>query len=168
MAKHVVKCRYCGKQFDTNEEEFVCPSRNFYYHVQCYAEFKQPGSKKEVKWDDLIYDFIAHDLKKSYDYFLCEAQRKKLLKAGCTDKGIYFALRYFYLIRNGDWEKGNGGIGIVEYIYEESAAYWAKVEQQRAGLLQAIELKAAQDAAERRTVQRKTKKTQQKEDFDEL
>ena len=23
MAKHIVKCYYCGKQFDANEEEYV-------------------------------------------------------------------------------------------------------------------------------------------------
>lgn len=168
MAKHMVKCRYCGKQFDRDAEEFVCPSKNWYYHKGCYAAFKDPNKAKEPNWIELIYDLIAHDLKKTYDFHLCEAQRKKMVENGRTNKGIYFALRYFYLIKNGEWEKGYGGIGIVDYIYEDSKKYWASIAARREGIMEAIEKQATAQAVERRTVQRKTRNTRQKEDFDEL
>lgn len=167
-SKHMVKCRYCGERFDAGAEEFACPSKNYYYHKKCFEKFKGSAEEKEANWVDLIYDLIAHDLKKSYDYHLCEAQRKKMVANGRTDKGIYLALRYFYLVRNGEWEKGYGGIGIVDYIYEDSVRYWTSIEARKEGILKTIEKQAAAQAVERKTVQRKEKKTRQKEDFDEL
>lgn len=167
-AKHMVKCRYCGQKFDAGAEEFENPSKNFYYHKECYKAFRNSKNEKDADWVDLIYDLIAHDLKKSYDFFLCEAQRKRMIAEGRTNKGIYFALRYFYLVKNGEWDKGHGGIGIVDYIYNDSAAYWSSIEARRQGILEGIEKQAKAQSIERKTVQRKEKKTRQKEDFDEL
>jgi hypothetical protein len=92
----------------------------------------------------LIYDFIAHTLKKQYNYFQCEAQREKYVKQGMTNKGIFFALKYFYEINNGNWEKGHGTIGIIPYIYDDSKKYWIEQEKHSAGILSII---AAQQKA---------------------
>ena len=65
--------------------------------------------------------------------------REKMLKENnFTNKGIYFALRYFYEIKHGDKEKSHGGIGIVPYIYGESAQYWIDREKKNKGTIENI------------------------------
>ena len=121
----------------------------------------------DEKWKERIYDFISHDLKKTYDYYLCEAQRKKLLIAGRTNKGIYFALRYFYEIKHGDWARSHNSIGIVEYIYDEACDYWCAQELNHRGVVQAIEKQIEQQEQQsKRFVKRK--KNREKNDFEEL
>lgn len=151
MNKHLVLCRYCGERFDANSlkkgEDWVMPSRNRYFHTACYQKFRdtsnKKGTKKEIdeEWHELIYDFVKHDLKRSYNYHLCEAQLKNYVekdKIG-TYKGIFFALKYFYEVKENEWEKGNGGIGIIPYIYQESVQYWMKIEEKKKGTIAAIE-----------------------------
>ena len=164
--KHVVKCRYCQNYFDAGAEPFVMPSKGWYYHEKCYQDFKGDLIDDE-KWKERIYDFISHDLKKTYDYYLCEAQRKKLLIAGRTNKGIYFALRYFYEIKHGDLARSHNSIGIVEYIYDEACDYWCAQELNHRGVVQAIEKQIEQQEQQsKRFVKRK--KNREKNDFEEL
>lgn len=166
MKTHVIQCRYCKEYFDTEPlkegEDWIMPSQGWYYHTPCYKTFKNSGKKKsDETWHELIYDFIAHDLIKSYDYFLCEAQLKNFVnkeKKG-TYKGVYFALKYFYEVKHGEWEKGNGGIGIVPYIYEDSKRYWLEIEKKKQGTIAAIE-EQIRARAEQRTITKKKEKLQ--------
>lgn len=148
MAKqHMVSCRVCKGKFDAQEEEkdivWVMPSRNFYYHKKCYDDWKTQTDvnikKKDDVYIDYIYDYLAHDLKIKYDYFVCEAQREKFLKKGYTNKGIFFTLKYFYEIQKGDTEKSNGGLGIVPYVYNDSITYWSNMVKKQANILEEIE-----------------------------
>lgn len=137
---HKVKCRVCGQFFDADAEEYIMPSKNFYYHIKCYNDWRNIDFSEDDEWIDRIYDFIAHDLKKSYDYHKCETQRKKFLKDNkFTNKGMYFALKYFYEIKNNDWEKGYKGIGIIPYIYNESTNFWINQEIENNGIIKRIE-----------------------------
>lgn len=67
-------CRICKQEIDKELDDWVMPSRNWYYHKICYENFKK---EKEVKSDedyiDLIFDYIARDLKVSYDYHKIKA-----------------------------------------------------------------------------------------------
>ena len=56
-----------------------------------------------------------------------------------TNKGILFALKYFYEVKHGDWEKGHGGIGIIPFIYSDSCAYWDAQERKTKGIIAQIE-----------------------------
>jgi hypothetical protein len=56
-----------------------------------------------------------------------------------TVKGIFFALKYFYEIKGGDWNKGHGGIGIVPFIYNEACTYWYNREKKTKGVVAEIE-----------------------------
>lgn len=145
MGKHIVQCRFCKQKFDAPlaeiDDTWVMPSRNWYYHKSCYEEMKKDKLETPENWKDRIYDFIAHDLKVSYDYHMCEAQLKKFVekdKIG-TYKGIFFALKYFYEVRKGDWSKGHGGLGIIPYIYEDSRNYWIEAESRAKGTIAGIE-----------------------------
>ena len=145
MAKHIVMCRVCKKCFDTEmlaPDQWIMPSKNFYYHTQCYQDWKDvsQANKSDDDWALLIYDFLVRDLKVSYNYHMCEAQRKKFLKENkFTNKGIYFTLKYFYEIKHNSWDKGNGGLGIVPYVYKEATEYWTDQEWKKRGFMKAIE-----------------------------
>lgn len=135
------KCRICGGPIDREVDEWVMPSRNYYYHTKCYTDWKNNDSTDdEETWKGRIYDFIARDLKGTYEYHKCEAQRKRYIeKEKYTNKGIYFALKYFYEIEANPWENGHGGIGIVPYVYAKSTKYWTQREQNQRGTIEAIE-----------------------------
>ena len=152
----MAKCRICNIEIDKEKDDWIMPSKNYYYHRQCYKNWKKAQPDNDEDYVDLIYDFIARDLKAAYDYWVCEAQRKKFLKEKMTNKGILFALKYFYDIKHGDWEKGHGGIGIVPFVYNDSRAYWSARERHSEGTIAEIE-RQMRAAAERHkeTVQKK-------------
>ena len=137
-------CRTCKKYFDidsTPKDEWIMPSKGWYYHTKCYNDWK--NNQNNVTDDDWvlhIYDFLARDLKVSYNYHMCEAQRKKFIKENkFTNKGIYFTLKYFYEIKHNSWDKGNGGLGIIPYVYKEATQYWTDQEWKKRGFMKAIE-----------------------------
>ena len=168
MAKKlaIVHCRVCGGDIDRNIDlegkEWIMASRNYFYHRKCYEDWKHGTPASDEEYKDYIYDFIARDLKVSYNWHVCEAQRKKFIKEnGMSNKGILFALKYFYEIKHGDWEKGHGGIGIIPFIYNDSCAYWAARERRSVGTIAEIE-RQMREAAERQKVTVKKKNTKDK------
>ena len=78
------KCRICHQLIDNKKEteniEWCMPSRNYYYHVKCYEDWRASQPLGDDEWIPMIYDFLARDMKVSYNYFLCESQRKKFIK----------------------------------------------------------------------------------------
>lgn len=175
MAKHVIMCRACGKYFDTESiprEDWIMPTKNQYYHTQCYNDWKKNMNNAiDDDWVDYIYDFLARDLKVSYNYLMCETQRKKFIKDNkFTNKGIYFTLKYFYEIKHNSWDKGNGGIGIVPYVYKDATEYWTDIEWKRRGFMKAIEEQIAIRAhREVKTIKKPTtKKQKSKYDLDSI
>lgn len=144
------QCRVCKEQIDKSKDDWIMPSKNWYYHKSCYKSWKEAKYSNDEDYIDLIYDYIARDLKVTYDYHMCEAQRKKFIKDNrMTNKGILFALKYFYEVKHGDWSKGHGGIGIIPFVYTDSCAYWAAKERESGGIIKEIE-KQMREAAERR------------------
>lgn len=136
----MAKCRVCDQPIDKEKDDWIMPSKNYYYHRRCYENWKAAQPNSDEEYVDLIYDFIKRDLKVPYDWWVCEAQRKKFIKEyQMTNKGILFALKYFYEIKHGNWEKGHGGIGIIPFVYNDSCAYWAARERQSEGIIAEIE-----------------------------
>ena len=166
---NIVQCRLCKGKIDRNIDpdgkDWLMASKNYFYHRQCYKNWKKAELKDDEDYVDLIYDFIARDLKVTYDWWVCEAQRKKFVKEKMTNKGILFALKYFYEVKHGDWEKGHGGIGIVPFIYSDACAYWAARERQSAGTIAEIE-RQMREAAERKKVSVSKKKEKPKYEVD--
>ena len=161
MSAHIVRCRICKQPFEpdplTKGVNWIEPSPRWYYHLNCYNTWKTGQNLTDDDWVELIYDFLARDLKVSYDYWKCEAQRKKYIKQNsCTNKGIYFALKYFYEIQHNDWNAGHEGIGIIPYIYGKAAEYWENQELKRRGTIEEIEKQIAErHAREGKTVGRR-------------
>lgn len=168
-------CRVCGEVIDRNVEkegeDWIMPSKNWFYHKNCYESWRKAEHPNDEEYIDMIYDFIARDLKVSYDWHLCEAQRKKFIKENkMTNKGILFALKYFYETKHGDWEKGHGGIGIIPFVYNDSCAYWAAREYKSKGTIAEIE-RQMREAASRKKIyvkKEKSKPNKYKVDFSVL
>lgn len=150
MAKlAIVHCRLCKKEIDRNIEkeqiDWVMKSKNWYYHTKCYEDWinkKDDIHTKDLNeemWKDAAYQFLQKDLKISINYQKFNSQWNNFVKTGKTPKGIYFSLRYFYSIKNGNKEDAKEGIGIIPYIYNESCAYWVEREHIENGICKKIE-----------------------------
>lgn len=142
MAPHLVHCRTCRAQFDAKADEenieWLRPSKNFYYHKKCYEEWKSSANHTDEDWMLMIYDFIARDLKGSYNWGMIEAQRNKCIAQRMTNKGIYYSLYWYFITKNNKW-KEEYGIGIVPSIYKEATSYWIDKEVKKTGIVEQIE-----------------------------
>ena len=155
----MAQCRICKVDINKEKDDWVMPSKNWYYHRKCYEDWKKATPVTDEAYKAYIYDFISRDLKVSYDYHMCEAQRQKFVKEHkMTNKGIFFALKYFYEIKHGDWEKGHGGLGIVPFIYNEACSYWIMREKNSQGVVSEIE-------RQMRAASERSKKTVQKQEI---
>ena len=140
------ECRICHMPIDKVRQkenvDWIMPSRNYYFHKVCYETWKaQPATEDD--WVKMIYDFLARDIKVSYDYHKCKAQIEKFWKENkINPKGIYFTLKYFYEIKGNSWEKGHGGLGIVPYVFADAKAYWIEQERKKRGFMAAVEQQA--------------------------
>ena len=166
----MAECRICKEKIDKSATDWIMPSKNYYYHRKCYNDWKKAQLEDDEEYVDLIYDFISRDLKVTYDWWICEAQRKKFIKNDkMTNKGILFALKYFYEVKHGDWEKGHGGIGIIPFVYNDSCAYWAARERRSAGTIAEIERQMREAAARKKVrIQRHETKPKYTIDFSVL
>ena len=151
-------CRVCKVEIDKEKDDWIMPSKNWYYHRKCYNDWKQSTPATDEEYRAFIYDFIARDLKVSYDYHMCKAQIDKFVKEGKTGKGIVFTLKYFDEIKHGDWNKGHGGIGIVPFVYNEACTYWVAQERKTKGIVADIERQMRAAAERKQTVVHKTNK----------
>ena len=133
MKNKIVHCRICHQEINKATEkenvDWIMPSNRYYYHVKCYKDWKRIGTDVQAVadqqlWYDSLKEYLAKDLKMNVNYSKLDSQWNNFLKKGKTPKGIYFSVKYFYDITHGDPKKSEGGIGIVQYIYEEAAKYW--------------------------------------------
>jgi len=142
---HIVQCRICKEKMDIDQVEFVKVGQKAYYHKECYdvwvANRQNPnGEFSEDFWYESVIDYLYRDVKMDMDFMKIRSQWAHFIKPEkkMTPKGVYFALRYFYEVMNGESTKADGGIGIVPYIYKTSAQYWTELENKKKGTLDAI------------------------------
>lgn len=124
MAKHLVKCFYCGQQFDANTEPFIKPNSRRYAHVSC-AEGAEAKKTKEEKDKEELELYIKN-------LFGINSITPKIRKQMQTFKeknnysysGMHKTLKYFYEVKGNSIEKANGGIGIIPWQYDQAFLYW--------------------------------------------
>ena len=67
---NIVHCRVCKEEIDRNIDPdgktWIMTSKNYFYHKTCYDSWKKAKYSNDDDYIDLIYDFIARDLKVSY------------------------------------------------------------------------------------------------------
>lgn len=113
MAKHMVKCLYCGEVFDANAEEYVKPNNGRRYaHKHCAEEQEKNQSQEERDYNQLI-DYIKKlfDIP-SIDVRIFRQIKKMKEEYGYSYSGIYKTLVWWYDVKGNSIEKANGGIGI--------------------------------------------------------
>ena len=107
MAKVMVKCLYCGKQFDRISEPNVKIGRR-YAHKACYEAQDDETIKTEKDKND-FYSKQAESYIKMYDF---------------TYSGMLKSLKWFYEVKHNDKDSSNGKIGIIPYIYKDAYDYY--------------------------------------------
>ena len=78
---------------------------------------------------------------------------------------MYFSIRYFYEVKNGDPTKSENGIGIVPYIYQEGCKYWVDKEAKDKGICARIE-EQIKKSKEREQIKIKQDKFKKIKNFD--
>ena len=70
MAVRIVKCKYCGIQFDRNAEPAVEVSARRYAHKACADKYQEKASQDELDYAELekyiktpVIRFLRHQLK---------------------------------------------------------------------------------------------------------
>lgn len=124
MAKHIVKCLYCGEHFDTNFTPFIKVRTNRYAHQVCHDKAMAERSQEE-KDKELLENYI----KELFGYEKIPEVVYKQIKQYLNDynytySGMYKTLKYHYEVKRGNIEKAYGRIGIVPYMYNEAARYY--------------------------------------------
>lgn len=126
MAKVMVKCLYCGEQFDRISEPNVKIGRR-YAHKACYEAQDQETLKAEKDKND-FYEYIKQIYGPKYDFVLISKQAENYIKQyDFTYSGMLKSLKWFYEIKGNSKEGSNGGIGIIPYIYEEAKKYYYNI-----------------------------------------
>ena len=128
MAKAMVKCKFCGEQFDRNDPNIeVVKLNRRYAHKACYD--KQDKELLQEQEDQAaLYQYI----KVNFDFI----RNKRLIesykeKHNFSYSGMLKALKWYYEIENGSKEKANGGVGILPYIYEQAYRYYFDLYQKQ-------------------------------------
>lgn len=121
----MVKCPYCKKEFNKDKVANV-HVKNRYYHAECYEKFQS---------DDVLVEKIQNKAKSlfgsHYSYAKVAKQIRSLQEQGKSLESIFNAIVYWYDVKDGDTDKANGGIGIIEYIYPESERYWKEKREDK-------------------------------------
>lgn len=127
MAKHLVKCFYCGEIFDAAKEPFIMANSRRYAHVECAKQHEAQlteEDKARIELEKYVKQLlnissITPKIKKQIEKYITENQY--------TYSGIHRSLIYFYEIKKNDISKANGGLGIVPYVYQEAYNYYYNI-----------------------------------------
>lgn len=120
----IVKCRYCGIQFDREKEEAEEITNRHWMHAECAKKYK--ASKTQ---DELDYEQLENYIKKLFKTPYVSAKIKKQIsnyraEYNYTYTGILKTLEWWFEIRGSNIQKANDGIGIVPYVYQEAHDYY--------------------------------------------
>ncbi len=123
MAKAMVKCLYCGEQFDRLSEPCVKLGRR-YAHQKCYEAQDDEELKKQKEQAD-FFNYIKEIYGSDYNFVAISKQAENYVKQyGFTYSGMLKSLKWFYEVMHNDKESSNGKIGIIPYIYEDAKKYY--------------------------------------------
>lgn len=114
-----VKCLYCNLELDTEKDEWEKPRSNRYAHKGCCTE-----DNEDYMWDK-VRSYARKQLGDTYNPTRVNSQLKRYRdKLYFTPKRIYQALTYWYEVQGASPEKANGGVGIVESVWQEAEQYY--------------------------------------------
>ena len=127
MAVRMVKCKYCGVQFDRNSEPFVEVGGRRYAHKAC-AENKEAAIPQEEKDYQALEDYIKKLFKEDYLNAKTRKQIRDFRKEyNYTFSGMLKTLYWWYEIKGNSIDLAQGGIGIIPFIYEDALKYYYSI-----------------------------------------
>ena len=126
MAKHLVKCAICGETFDTNVVQAVKHGARRYAHYSCEPSGELVPLGPEADPDlQKLKDYINTLFGDKANWALINKQIKKFKETnGYSYSGMLKSLVYFFDVKNNSIEKTNGGVGIIEYCYQDAYNYY--------------------------------------------
>ena len=127
MAVKLVKCKYCGIQFDRLKEPTVEVSARRYAHKECADNYNNSLSQEEKDYMEL-----EKYIKKLFNTNVVNAKIRKQIKDfkkeyNYSYTGIQKTLYWWYEIKKNDLSKANDGIGIVPFIYKDACDYFYRI-----------------------------------------
>lgn len=126
----VVKCPGCGEKFDRDIEFNYSVHGNRYWHDDCWEKYlNQEKTLKEKK--QKIHDKVKKLCGDDYVKSRVEKQINENLAAGKKLGGILGTLTYWYDVKGHNPKDAHGGIGIVEYVYNEAQEYYRQQKENK-------------------------------------
>lgn len=124
MAKHLVKCKFCGLQFDANAEPYVMVSSRRYAHKSCF-EKNESNKTQEERDEENFYKYAQRIFGDDYNFITTRKLANQYIKEnGYTYSGMLKSLVWFYEVQHNSVDKANGSIGIIPYIYNKARDYY--------------------------------------------
>ena len=126
-AARIVKCKYCGIQFNRNAEPFIEVGGRRYAHKECAEKYQASISQEEKDYLEL-----EKYIKKLFNKNVLTAKIKKQIKDykeqyNYTYSGIQKTLYWWFELKNNSIEKANDGIGIVPFVYQDACDYFYRL-----------------------------------------
>jgi hypothetical protein len=126
---HQVICVKCNQKFDRDSIQAVRVGARRYAHASCDPDNKDlvPLVIKPDKDPDMtkLKDYINKKYGERARWVLINKQIKDYTKEkGYSLSGILKSLIYFYEVKGNSVDGSNGGIGIVDYCYQDAYQYY--------------------------------------------
>ena len=126
---HIVICAICGKKFDRDSIQAVRHGARRYSHALCEPDNTDfvPLVQKPEEDPDLkkLKDYITKIYGNKANWPLITKQIKNYTKdKKYSLSGILKSLVWFYDVKHNSVDGSNGGIGIVEYCYQDAYNYY--------------------------------------------
>ena len=129
MAKHYVKCYYCGEKFDANEEEYIMVNTRRYAHKKC-AENKEQTLTQEQLDKIAFEEYVMKIFKIDFIEPQMQLQIKRFIEQNkFTYSGMHKALIYFFEVKGNPIEKSGKTLGIIPYVYQDAYRYYFSIWQ---------------------------------------
>lgn len=128
---HMVTCQICKKRFDRDKIQAVYHSATRYSHATCEPNGKLvPMPTISPEEQDLadLKEYIGELFGSYANWALIMRQIKDYhCNQNMSYTGIKKTLKYFYEVQDNNVTKGNGGIGIVPYQYQNANNYYYSI-----------------------------------------
>ena len=125
---HPVICSICGQRFDRDSIQAVKTGARRYAHASCDPSNQDfvPLVKKPEQDPDMIKlrEYIANKYGDKARWPLINKQIKDYIVKGYSVSGILKSLVYFYDVKGNNIDGSNGGIGIVDFCYQDAYNYY--------------------------------------------
>lgn len=129
--KHIVKCLYCGEQFDAQPEGentlWMKPNPRRYAHLTCSQKASLEKTQEEQDLE-IIYKKVKELEGANFNFIRTKRVLENMVKKyEYTYSSILKTLTYFYEIKGNKLKEGMGALGIIPYVYNDAYNYYYNI-----------------------------------------